>query len=416
MALFAVVSGWRAPGKGLFASVLIGICLASCTNIPMYLIGRWLENPSTRPVALVILIVATPLGYSWFRWHRKQVGVANELEWLDELVDEHKRGIRDHSAKLEWLIGTIESERQPSAALTKRLNDVRRILKGETRTSSEGSPPIERIKFKRPTDHLERRNSVMEIIEPSAPHAPLWKIEGEPTKRAAKPQEAGDAHLSGLAELCNEFNERLLQRIVERDAAPFWRAVGLKTNHPPKRTLVAYALTLMAAGAFLRDLKAEKPNEFNLSSELRAKVSDVTLAEAIIFFGYSMVFHAFNELQDEQRSSTVPTKADGEAMKEALPLICSTIEGHTGWTVNEIMAFRIRGYAKAKARSDLIGQFTSIICCSMDKKAITDDDRVSRDLEVASALSLRVQVHVTAYLKTYYDAYKSIILAYPTIR
>ena len=102
--------------------------------------------------------------------------------------------------------------------------------------------------------------------------------------------------------------------------------------------------------------------------------------------------------------------------KEALPLICSTIEGHTGWTVNEIMAFRIRGYAKAKARSDLIGQFTSIICCSMDKKAITDDDRVSRDLEVASALSLRVQVHVTAYLKTYYDAYKSIILAYPTIR
>jgi hypothetical protein len=126
------------------------------------------------------------------------------------------------------------------------------------------------------------------------------------------------------------------------------------------------------------------------------------------------MYHAFNELQQE-RVGTVPTKVDVDAITEALPLIYGAIEGHTGWVVNDIGTFRLSGYAKANAPSDVMNQFTSIICCSIDKEAITDDDRVSRDLEVASALSLHVRVYVTALFKTYYDVYKDIVVTDPSI-
>jgi hypothetical protein len=86
--------------------------------------------PKTRDYLLVIVLPVAVLWFlfSWYRWHRKQVGHANDLEWLDELLKEHLDGIRDNRKKLEWLMQTIEKEHAPSAALTKRLENVRRIL------------------------------------------------------------------------------------------------------------------------------------------------------------------------------------------------------------------------------------------------------------------------------------------------
>jgi hypothetical protein len=42
MAIFSILAGWRAPGKGLLTSVLIGMCVATVVNVPIYFIGRWL--------------------------------------------------------------------------------------------------------------------------------------------------------------------------------------------------------------------------------------------------------------------------------------------------------------------------------------------------------------------------------------
>jgi hypothetical protein len=66
--------------------------------------------------------------YSWWRWHRKQAGDVNELEWLDELAREHEAGTHDHSERLKWLVLTIEKNHKPSHALADRLANVRRIL------------------------------------------------------------------------------------------------------------------------------------------------------------------------------------------------------------------------------------------------------------------------------------------------
>jgi hypothetical protein len=77
---------------------------------------------------IVILVAILWFLWSWFKWHRKQVGDRNELEWLDELVDEHQRGVKDHSQRLEWLVATIEREHQPSSDLTRRLERARQVL------------------------------------------------------------------------------------------------------------------------------------------------------------------------------------------------------------------------------------------------------------------------------------------------
>jgi hypothetical protein len=42
MGAFVILAGWRAPQKGLFTSILIGISAAMVVNVPIYFIGRWL--------------------------------------------------------------------------------------------------------------------------------------------------------------------------------------------------------------------------------------------------------------------------------------------------------------------------------------------------------------------------------------
>lgn len=40
--VFTVLAGWRAPKKGVFRSILRGMCIAAAVNIPAYFVGRWL--------------------------------------------------------------------------------------------------------------------------------------------------------------------------------------------------------------------------------------------------------------------------------------------------------------------------------------------------------------------------------------
>lgn len=67
--------------------------------------------------------------FSWWRWQRKQTGDANELEYLDDLLQEHLDGVKDHTERLAHLIKSIERDHPPSAALTKRLENARRMLR-----------------------------------------------------------------------------------------------------------------------------------------------------------------------------------------------------------------------------------------------------------------------------------------------
>ena len=65
---------------------------------------------------------------SFISYHHKRRANENELEWFEELAKEHEEGKRDNRDYLERLIRSIEKDHQPSPALTKRLDRVRRIL------------------------------------------------------------------------------------------------------------------------------------------------------------------------------------------------------------------------------------------------------------------------------------------------
>jgi hypothetical protein len=43
MGIFVVLAGWRARGKGLFASVFRGMYLAAAVNLPAYFVGHGLD-------------------------------------------------------------------------------------------------------------------------------------------------------------------------------------------------------------------------------------------------------------------------------------------------------------------------------------------------------------------------------------
>ena len=65
MALFAVGTGWRAPQKAIPTSVLIGTCYAAAANVPIYLIGRWLGDPTSASVAFTAIASILGIAYLW---------------------------------------------------------------------------------------------------------------------------------------------------------------------------------------------------------------------------------------------------------------------------------------------------------------------------------------------------------------
>jgi hypothetical protein len=64
MSMFAVGTGWRAADKGIPISVFVGTCYAAAANMPIYLFGRWLGDPSSGSGAFTA--IASILGLAAF--------------------------------------------------------------------------------------------------------------------------------------------------------------------------------------------------------------------------------------------------------------------------------------------------------------------------------------------------------------
>ena len=61
IAMFAVGTGWRAPGRDIFASLLIGMCYAATANVPIYFIGQWVGNPASRSAVFTSILCISGL-------------------------------------------------------------------------------------------------------------------------------------------------------------------------------------------------------------------------------------------------------------------------------------------------------------------------------------------------------------------
>jgi hypothetical protein len=81
----------------------------------------------------LIWVIIVAAGASWFLgsfWRRKtkQVGDANELDWLDEVVREHLAGKRDHSEIIRMAIANIERDHDRSPTLARELRRAREAI------------------------------------------------------------------------------------------------------------------------------------------------------------------------------------------------------------------------------------------------------------------------------------------------
>jgi hypothetical protein len=82
----------------------------------------------------VILAACLFVWWGWNWWKRKKekyedYASANEIEYLEELADEHKRGVRDHGNRLRFLLPRF-GDRNPQAReqYKDRLDKIRRII------------------------------------------------------------------------------------------------------------------------------------------------------------------------------------------------------------------------------------------------------------------------------------------------
>jgi hypothetical protein len=58
MAVGAVTTGWRAPQRGMFISLLIGACFAAIWCVPGFFLGRWMLRETAMNHYLIITIIA----------------------------------------------------------------------------------------------------------------------------------------------------------------------------------------------------------------------------------------------------------------------------------------------------------------------------------------------------------------------
>lgn len=79
---------------------------------------------------LVIAAGVVWFSRSFWKWRRKQIGDANELDCLDEIVREHIAGKHDHTNTLRRMISDMERTHEPSQALSREVRRAKEALEG----------------------------------------------------------------------------------------------------------------------------------------------------------------------------------------------------------------------------------------------------------------------------------------------
>jgi hypothetical protein len=68
--------------------------------------------------------------WSWFKWHAKQRGDQNELDCLEEVVQEHERGMRDNTKTIKEQVFFIERDHKRTPEVQRLLERARRAIQG----------------------------------------------------------------------------------------------------------------------------------------------------------------------------------------------------------------------------------------------------------------------------------------------
>jgi len=107
------------------------VSLAVCTIIGVLVIQS--ANALLGKTIAAILFACWGAWALWQWWKGKKASyqeraTENEIEWLEELADEHERGTRDNREKLQRMLTVFEKENKDPWLYKRRLDNIRRII------------------------------------------------------------------------------------------------------------------------------------------------------------------------------------------------------------------------------------------------------------------------------------------------
>jgi len=161
-------------GHMLFVIAAGLVSLAVCTAIGVALIrfANYALGGTLTAILLAVLFVV------WLRewWKRKTANYedyasANELEYLEELADEHERGVKDRAEQLRFLLPRF-GERNPKAReqYKNRLDSVQRVIDNSlsddalrAKLQKEIQPEMDRMQ----AEHERFMRLIAQMPEPS---------------------------------------------------------------------------------------------------------------------------------------------------------------------------------------------------------------------------------------------------------
>jgi hypothetical protein len=107
------------------------LSLAVCTVIGVVVIqsAKWLLGETI--VGILFVFCGVLAVREWWKKRKvkyQELATEREMDWLEELADEHEQGTRDNRERLERLLIDFEKGNQRSWLYQRRVENVRRII------------------------------------------------------------------------------------------------------------------------------------------------------------------------------------------------------------------------------------------------------------------------------------------------
>jgi uncharacterized membrane protein YccC len=107
------------------------VSLAVCTAIGVLLIrfSHFVLGGTITTILLACLFVWWVR--QWWKDRKEKYGdyaTQNEIEYLEELADEHERGVRDHGERLRHLLPLFRRDAKEPERHKRRIDNIRRII------------------------------------------------------------------------------------------------------------------------------------------------------------------------------------------------------------------------------------------------------------------------------------------------
>lgn len=403
MAIFAIGTGWRAPIKGVVTSALVGMCFAMALNVPIYLIGRWLGDPTSQPIAFTaheltvgLLIIGSA---ALDAWRRKQT---------QEVANQPNRDLSSDQLAPQYAETEIPQNIGGSVELTK----ARRVARGVATAwwmfrlppfSPRRGEAVERINPKRPSHQQTKLKALLNELESkpspkplsSSFDAPKSGLGHRPLSEKAKPHPLTTScmQLSAFESLLKAVNSAMIDASSGTD----------------KRAIVLFLIIMSAAGNFVEGIKRDEPYYKEMRQYLRDTNPDVITGEAIVWITF-LIGQMWKA--DQKKDREIFERVGYVTISKAGQLALEMIKSKTSFDFTARAIESRKLYLQSVKGGKLVEAFASVLFRSVGCRSLAEPLKIvawpSLDL-VWMHINIAVSIFFSSMPLGYYDTFKNML-------